>query len=185
MEKTYLLVNYNSKYSEFVAVTCDSLTENGEWLADTSTSDATNLVVDTNNFTQGNGAFKFDIDVSQSGNNRATIYNSTLTAEDFSGDKDISSWLVDFQFPSVTYISSITWKWGSSTSNYYSVTSTTDFNGNPFVGAEYFTGKFDWLNATVTGTPDDTALTYLEIVVNYSASQADATSFYVDNIRNS
>ena len=181
--KTYLVVNHNSKYNEFIAEECDSLTSHGSWSADTSTSDATNLVVDTYNFTQGSGAFKFDIDVSQSGNNRATITNSTLPDADFSDDKDISSWLIDFQFPSVTYITSVTFKWGSSSSNYYSVTSTTDFNGNAFTAAEYITAKFNWLGATVTGTPDDEALTFLEITVNYSASQADATSFYVDNIR--
>jgi len=180
---TYLVINHTSKYPKLIMDKCDSLTDNGEWLADTTNSDATSLSIDTNTYSEGNASFKFNIDVSQSANNKATLYNETMIPEDLSPEKDNSSWLIDFNFPSITYISSVTYKWGSSSSNYYSVTKTTDINGNPFIEADFFTIKFDWLGATVTGTPNDENITFAQIDINYSSSQADATSFYVDNIR--
>lgn len=181
--QTFLLINHDSKYRALVASTFDSLTDGGgTWVADTTTSDALNLAVDTNDYTQGVASLKFDADVSQSVNNRITISNSTLNAEDLSDDKDISAWLLDIKFPSVTYISSVTLYWGSSASNYYSVTQTTDQNGNAFV-VDWQTLKFDWLGASITGTPDDAAISYIRIDVNYSVSQTDATSFKVDYLR--
>jgi hypothetical protein len=181
---SYLLINHDSKYPAMIASSCESTTaDGGTWAVDSTNSDATNLTIDTDDFTQGSGSFSFDVDVSQSGNNKASIYNDDLNDEDLSDYKDISSWLIDVKIPSVTYISSYTFKWGSSTSNYYSVTATTDINANAFDDDDFITLKFDWLGATATGTPDDTAINYIEITVNYTGSQADATSFKIDNIR--
>lgn len=180
---SYLVINHRSKYRALQLSSCESLTDNGTWAADTSTSDMVNLSVDTEDFSQGAGSFKFDLDVSQSGNNKATLSNSTLSSEDLSDDKDITSWLIDVLVPDVTYTSSWTIRWGSSSSDYYSVTVTTDVNSNAFSSNEWTTLKFDWSGASVTGTPDDTDITYFLITVNYSASQADATSYKVDNIR--
>lgn len=181
---SYLLINHDSKYPAMIASSCESTTaDGGTWAVDSTNSDATNLTIDTDDFTQGSGSFSFDVDVSQSGNNKATIYNDDLTSEDLSDYKDIAAWLVDVKIPDTTYISSYTFKWGSSTSNYYSVTATTDVNANAFADDDFITLKFDWLGATVTGTPDDTAINYIDITVNYTGSQADATSFKIDNIR--
>lgn len=179
----FLVVNHYSKYPALIVSHFESLTaDGGTWEADTTTSDATNLSVDNVSFTHGSGSLSFDVDVSQSGNNRATILNDELTAEDLSDEKDVSSWVLDVTIPDVTYVTSYTFYWGSSASNYYSVTATTDINGNALVTGVN-TLKFNWLGATVTGTPDDTAISYIRIDVNYSASQADATSFKLDYLR--
>ena len=180
---SYLVVNHDSKYRALLADNCESLTSPATWQVDSTNTDATNLTIDTEDFTQGSGSFNFDVDVSQSANNRATIYTEDLPAEDLSDDADITSWLVDVKIPDVTYTSSWTLRWGSSSSDYYSVTSSTDFNANSWAADEWLTVKFDWLGATITGTPVDTAIDYLHLTVNYTASQLDDTGYKVDNIR--
>ncbi len=181
----YLVINHDSKYPALQVTSFDSLTSvGGTWAADTTNSDATNVSIDEVDGSNGTvGCLSFDVDVSQSGNNRATIYNDDLNDEDLSNEKDLTSWLLDVKFPDVTYISSVTFYWGSSSSNYYSVTQTTNYDGSSFSANFNNTIKFNWLNATVTGTPDDTAINYIRIDINYSASQADATSFKLDNLR--
>ncbi len=181
----YLVVNYDSKYTALQVTSFDSLTANGgEWLADAANSDATNVAIDT---VDGSGVtvgcLSFDVDVSQSGNDRATIYNDDLAVEDLSGEKDLSSWIIDIKFPDVTDITSVTFYWGSSSSDYYSVTQTTNYDGSAFTADFENTLKFAWLGATVTGTPDVTAINYIRIDINYANTQADATSFKLDNLR--
>ena len=181
----FLVVNHDSKYGALVVDSFDSLTANGgTWAADGTDSDAENVAIDTvdgsNNTT---GCLSFDVDVSNSANNRATIYNDDLTDEDLTDDKDLSSWIIDMKFPIVTYLSSVTFYWGSSSSNYYSVTETTNYDGSAFTADFLNTLKFAWSGATVTGTPDDTLINYIRIDVNYTASQADATSYKLDNLR--
>lgn len=180
----YLAINHDSKYGALQVTSFDSLTNvGGTWAADTTNSDATNVAINEVDGSNGTvGCLSFDVDVSQSGNNRATIYNDDLNDEDLSDDKDLSVWLLDVKFPDVTYISSVTFYWGSSSTDYYSVTQTTNYDGSSFI-ADWNTLKFTWLGATVTGTPDDDAINYIRIDVNYGASQADATSFKLDNLR--
>lgn len=180
----YLVINMDSKYPALLVDNFDSLTANGgTWQADGTNSDAENVAIDTvdgsNNTT---GCLSFDVDVSNSVNNRATIYNDDLTDEDLSDDKNLSSWIIDMKFPEVTNLSSVTFYWGSSSSNYYSVTQTTAYDGASFI-ADWNTLKFAWLGATVTGTPDDEAINYIRIDVNYTGSQTDATSYKIDNLR--
>lgn len=179
----YLVINHQSKYTGMQAGTFASSTaDTGTWTIDETTSDATNLLFNSIDFTEGNSSLQFDVDVSQSVNNRATIINSTLSSEDLTDDKDISSWLLDIKLPEVTYFSSVTFYWGSDSSNYWSVTQTTDMNSAAFA-IGWNTLKFDWLGATMTGTPDVTEIAYFRIDFNYTGSQTDATSYRVDNLR--
>ncbi len=180
----YLVINHDSKYTALEVSSLDSLTGNGgTWAADTTTSDALTPTVDEADGSNGTtGCLTFDITVAQSVNNRATIYNSGLTAEDLTDDKDLSSWILDVKFPDVTNITSVTFYWGSSSTKYWSVTSTTQYDGSAFI-ADWNTLKFPWLGSTKTSTPDITAINYIRIDVNYGAGQADATSFKLDTLR--
>ncbi len=179
----YLLVNHASKYPSYQISSFESLTgDGGEWEADEVNSDALNVTLDQNSFTEGFGSLNFDADVSQSGNNRATIQNTDADSRDLSEYTNLGSFVVDIDFPIVTYLSSVTFYWGSSTSDYYSVTVTTDLNGNAFVVGTN-TLKFTWSSATTTGTPDDEDITYFRFDINYTASQADATDYRIDDLR--
>ncbi len=180
---TYIVINYDTEYPSMTISSFDSLTgDGGTWQADTTNSDATNLSISSADYTEGGSALVFDIDVSQSVNNVATIFNDDFNPGDLSEDKDISSFLLDVSLPTVSNITSVTFYWGSDNSNYYSVTQTTDINGNAFVTG-FQTLQFEWLGATVVGTPDDSNITFFRIDISYSVGQTDATSFRLDNLK--
>lgn len=179
----YLVINFRPKYSAIQIADMDSI---GNWVVDATTSDATNLTLDVNEFKQGSGSLNFDVDVSQSGNNRSTIYNPNIGNYDLSSVEDLGSFHFWVYIPDVTYTSSITLVWGSdddvipsTKANYWSATVTTDINGSAFANG-WNEIKIDWQNATMTGTPDASEIGYLEVIVNYTGSQTDDTDYRVD-----
>jgi hypothetical protein len=154
----------------------------GTWEVDSTTSDATNISIDSNEFLEGNASIRFDVDVSQSGNNRATILNSAVGTQDLTINEDIGSWLLEAYIPDALTVTSYTLYWGSDSTNYWSATITTDIDGSTLADG-WNTLKFDWVNASETGTPDITAIEYVAIQLNYSAGQVDDTAFRYDNLR--
>ena len=178
----YLIINHASEYSAKTIAAFESLTEDGTWAVDATNSDATNLTVDENEYKEGNASLNFDIDVSQSANNRATIINSTLSAIDMSDDEDLSSFIFWTYIPDVTNFTSVTLYWGSDSSNYWSATATTDIDGASFVDG-WNEIKIDWSDATKTSSPDVENIDYIRIDWNYGAGQGDDTDFRIDNLR--
>ena len=179
----YLVVNHDSKYSAKSISGFDSTTDGGgTWALDTTNGDGTNLTIDTNEFLQGSGSFNFDVDVSQTANNKVVLTNSTLNAQDLSDYEDISSFLFDVYIPSATYTSSFTLYWGSDSTNYWSATVTTDINGSAWATG-WNTVKINWADATKTLSPDVSAIDYISLELNYTASQADDTDYRVDDLR--
>ena len=178
---TYLVVNYGSPHQAILLHDCDSLTSNGTWAVDATNSDATNLTLDSVEFKQGNGSLNFDADVSQSGDNRATIENSDMAAVDLSDEENLASLVFRVYIPDVTNFSSVTGYWGSSSSAYWSGSATTDINSNAFVNG-WNRIKVDWADATQTGTVDESAIDYLRFDLNYTGSQVDDTDFRIDDI---
>ena len=178
----FLVVNHQSKYSPQSIASFDSLTiDGGTWTADTTNSDATNVTADEVEFKQGGGCINFDVDVSQSGNNRATIYNDDLDEKDLTDYVDLAAWVFWVYLPDVTNFSSITFYWGSSDSAYWSATVTTDINSNSWV-AGWNRVKVSWADATMTSTPDETAIDYIRVDFNYTGSQVDDTDFRIDDL---
>jgi len=182
--KSFLVVNLKDvKYKAVTISSLDSITaDGGTWAVDSTNSDATNLTIDTVEFEEGGGCFNFDVDVSQSGNNRATIQNTDLTDKDLSSFEDLGSFLFRTYLPDVTYFSSITFYIGSDASNYWSGTVTTDYNGNAWA-AGWNRVKVVWSAMTATGTPDASAITYIRFDFNYTGSQTDDTDFRIDDLK--
>jgi hypothetical protein len=83
--------------------------------------------------------------------------------------------------PSVTELSSIELRWGSSSSDYYSKTATVQADGSPLAQGWNFI-EIDANGATITGTLIDTAIDYLAVKVNYTASYTDQTGFRIENL---
>jgi len=179
---TILYINHTSKYGSKILHSCESLTDNGTWTADTTNGDATNLTEDSVEYKVGNGSINFDIDVSQTANNKAVIYNSDMTAIDLSDDEDLSSALLWVYIPDTTYTSSVTLYWGSSTSAYWFGTATTDYMGNAFSDG-WNRIKVDWSDTTAVGTPDSSAIDYLQVDINFTASQGDDTDYRINDFR--
>lgn len=178
----FLLVKHQGAGSSAVLHTCDSLTSNGTWAADTSGSDATNLTIDSVTKKEGAASLNFDFSVSQSGNDFAAISNSTLTAVNLSSMEDLGTLFMWVFMPSITNISSVLVRWGSDSSNYWEKSVTTQHTGQSFVVGWNRLG-FAWSSATETSSPSASAIDFLYVRIVYSASQANATDFRIDDIR--
>jgi len=180
---TYIAVNHSSKYGYKLISGCNGTTDGGgTWALDETTSDATNLTIDTNEFKEGTASFNFDLDVSQSTNNRATITNSTLNDMNLSSYEDISSFLMWIYVPDVTNFTSITLFIGSDSSNYWSATATTDVDGSAWSDG-WNRVKIDWEDMTATSSPDEEAVDYVRIDFNYGAGQGDDTDYRLDDFQ--
>lgn len=178
----FLIVNLDSKHQPLAIASFDSLTaDGGTWAADTSTSDATNVTADSVEYKQGSGSINFDITVSQSVNNRATI-SSTITSQNLTSYENLGAFVFWVYLPAVTNFSSITLYWGSSASAYWSATATTDVNGNAFV-AGWNRIAILWSAATATSTPDVTAVDYMRFDFNYTASYGNVTDVRIDDMQ--
>lgn len=181
--KAYLVINHASKYPAVIASQFESLTDGGTWTADSTTSDASGLALDTTGFIQGNGCLKFNATVSQSGNNRVSIYATDVNSLDLTSVQGLGSSLLEVYLPEVTYFSSVTVTWGTNTSNYWSATSTTPITGSAWT-VGWNTVKIDWTGSTTqTGTPDVTDINYIRIDLNYTASQTNVNDYRVDYLR--
>ena len=159
---------------------------NGTWEADTTNSDATNVGTDSVNAIVGNGSVKFDADVSQSGNNKVTITNDDMTSIDLSaytrtGVVRFWVYIPDITDDSSQYVTSVEFRWGNDSSNYWSLTRTKPVNSAVFQD-RWNLMEFTWKDATETGTVTETAIDYLEVTVNYASTQADAVGFRINDI---
>lgn len=146
----------------------------------TASDDVANLALNTTSFQHGVDSLGFDIDVSADADNKATL---TYTGDAYdlsahSGEGNIEFWL---NIPDAYYVTSVDFRLGNDSSNYYSVNFTTDYESNPISnGANLFSADLSAM--TETGTVNDATLDYCVIVINYSASTEDVTGCYVDGI---
>lgn len=176
-----ILVKTSGLSGSLIVNGCESITDNGTWSAVAST-DAQNVTTNTINAKEGSGAVSFDVNTALSGNNYAEIDNDDMTdvdLTDYAGKGTVFVWAY---LPSVTDLTSITLRIGSDSSNYYSKTVTTQFNGYAFrVG--YNRLGFSLVTATETGTVVDTAVDYIAYRLTYSSSFVSTNGFLIDDIR--
>lgn len=185
-DDTYLAINLDlggmNKKAKIVSDFDSVSAGGGTWEADTSASDALNVAADTVEYKYGSGSLNFDIDVSQSVNNRATIFNESLTTMSLSEFEDTGSWLFELYVPDVSEFTSVTLYWGNDSSNYWSATVTTDIDGAALTDG-WNTIKVDWSDSTSTGTPSVSAVDYVRFDINYGAGQTDDTDYRIDYLR--
>lgn len=153
----------------------DTTAGNGTWAV---ASDGVTLTAETTNHKRGAGSLKFNIDVSNSGDDFATLTNSTFSQVDISSSKgNLGFW---FKAPSgfKTDFTDIRVRIGSDSSNYYEFT----VNAVDFTEEQYSFIRKAWSGASTTGTPVDTAIDYGQIIINYTASYTDKTGVEFDDI---
>jgi len=178
---TYVGINHFSKYKAKQVATFNSLTaDGGTWTIDETTSDTTNLSVDTIEFEEGTASLNFDLDVSQSANNRATILNSTYSSANWAAYEDLAAHVLKVYLPDVDTFTSVTVYWGTDSSNYWSATTTTAFNGTDWTEGWNML-SVDWADAAATGSPDSEDIGWLRVDYNYEAGQGDDTDFRLDD----
>lgn len=138
-----------------------SIAGNGTWVA---AGGATNLQQDNVQYVVGSSSLSFDI---PTGPGAATLTNSTIPALDLSNQNNQSQIFFYVYLPTAANFSTIQIKWGSSASNYW-IQSLNSTN----VGTAFSDGwnllQANWQNATTVGTPDNTSVTYLQVIYNYT-----------------
>ena len=145
--------------------------------------DGINLALNTEDFQLGSSSVGFDIDVSASVDDEATlIYSPGSGGVDLSavsGTGNLELWI---NIPDVQYVDDVFIRIGSDSSNFYWLSFTTDYMGYDLCNGSNLL-SFPWDSWNVVGTPDDSALDYALIAVRYSASAEDMTGCYVDGIQ--
>ena len=150
----------------------NGISTNGTW---TVGDDATNLTEDKFRFITSGVSLNFDLD--GLGTN-GFITNSTFSAVDLSEHEDISSLFLFLFVPDVSAFTSVDLRWGSSASDYWTVTATTPQVGTFLDGWNLV--RFDWNGATEVGTPVSSAVDFLRVNVIYDG--VAETDYRVDNI---
>lgn len=153
----------------------DGISDNGTWAV---SSDASNLVEDTLNKYSGRASLRFDLDASGAATT-GVLTNSTMTAVDGEDEEDVGSLFMPVYFSVADNITSIQLKWGSSSVNHWKTTVMGTSEGLAFQDGWNLL-KFDWQGATETGTPDSSAINYVEVTINYDGTATP--NCRIDNI---
>lgn len=175
---------FNEKESRYLrsvpnyleAVTTSSISD---WAA---SDDATNLALNASKYQTGSSSVGFDIDVSASGNDYATLTYSSSTQVDLSSYTNTGNFELTINIPDVYYISSIDFRIGNDSSNYYGATLGSNYEGLPLEnGNNVF--SVAWTDTTETGTVNDAQIDYCYIRINYDSSAIDISSCFIDTIQ--
>lgn len=131
-----------------------------------ATPGASDLSLDSTNYVAGGGALVFNLDADSA---TGYVENSTLTALDLSSHLNASTLFTWVYFPAGSDMTSVTLRWGSSSSDYYSSTVTSNQQGVSFQNG-WNLCAFPWVSATTVGTPDDTAIDYVRVSFAYDST---------------
>lgn len=147
---------------------CDSLTLEGTV---TAGGDASNLSIDTLDYISENGSIAFDLS-GATGN--ASITFALNTALDLSAMYLLGSLFEWLKFPDADRLNSVSLKFGSSSTKYWSkaVTAAQD---RAFESNAWMLLRHDWTTATPSGAPtvtDAAAIDYLQINISYDVGAA-------------
>jgi len=167
-------INAPSLTSPIQINTCDSLTNNGTWAV---TSNATDLVADSVNYVSSSGSLQFDLTADTPVLPATTvtgyIENSTMTSVDLSDWLNQGTIFLYTFLPTGSVFSNVNLRWGSSATNYYSVDATTTQAGTTFQNGWNLL-QFNWSGATVTGSPDSSAINYIRVTWTYDGTAQTA-----------
>ncbi len=153
------------------------LTDTGSTTGWTATTGASSLTLDQTNYVAGGGALVFNLDA---GSATGYVENSTLTPVDLTSHLNTSTLFTWVYLPTGSSITSVSLRWGSSTSAYYSYTATTAQNGSAFINGWNLVA-FPWVSASTTGSPDVSSIVYTRITLAYDGTLQ--TGVKVDTVK--
>lgn len=151
---TGVVVNYASSID----------TENGTWVAG---GDVTDLETDSVNWLAGGGSLKFNLSgVGVTG----YVENSTMNSVNLEDFLNQSYWFLYTFLPSVpSGFTNVNLRFGSSSSDYYSV-NTTVTQANTAFELGWNQLSYEWDNLSETGTPDPEDITYIRVTWTYDGN---------------
>lgn len=145
----------------------NSITSNGTWAVGSS---ASNLAVDNVNFVASSASLSFDLAASGS---TGYLENSTMSQLDLSDDVNQGTFFLYTFLPTASDFTNVILRFGSDSSNYYSVTKTVNQQNNAFNNGWNLLA-FPWLGATQVGTPVTTAIDYIRVTWTYNGTAQTA-----------
>ena len=153
----------------------DSLTGGGTI---TGSGDVTSLTTNRLEYVSGNAAIQFRLD-GVTGQGKITIVLPSQV--DLSTIEDIGALFHWLNFPNKSRLTNIKFRWGNDASNYWEYTITSPHDRDSFESAVWTLQAAHWVDAAETGSPDATAVNWIEIELNYTAGTALA-NVRLDNI---
>lgn len=148
----------------------------GDWAG---FGDGTNITKDSDNYVKDSASLNWDI--SAAGGTTAGIYNASLTQFDLSDYLSTGSIFVWVYITSKTNLTNFIVRVGSSASAYYQITVTTNNEGVSFYNGWNLL-RFDMINKSITGTPDDDACNYVALYMTKAAGKVSETDYRFDNL---
>lgn len=142
---------------------CSDTQQNGTW---TVGGTASSLEVNNQNYVQGGGSLQFNLTAGT-----GYLENSTMSAVDLSEVEDQASLFVNTFFRDGSATTAVSLRFGSSASNYWEKTVTLNQQGFSFQDG-WNQEQFVWSEATATGSPDASSISYIRVSIGTSASQA-------------
>jgi len=142
----------------------------------TVSNNASGLTLDTENYVEGTGSAKF-IMADGIGVGNVTI---TPTVLDLDSYVDEGVFYVWHYLATITGLTNIICKFGNDSSNYFSVTATSNADGTAFYKG-WNLMKFNWLGSTETGTVDTETMDYFDFTITTDATFVGASNFRIDN----
>jgi len=172
-KKIYILTS--NIYAPEKIDSCDNTTG---WIAE---DDAVNLGINTAEKKEGNASIKFDIDVSNSPVNRASLKKTFSFPVSWKHRENIGSFTLWLFIRETTNLSSISFNWGTDAANYYKTTVNSQYDGSPFVIGWNFL-KFNWKDATIIGSPNPENISFIKIDIDYTSSFTSSNNWLLDDI---
>ena len=158
-----LNMNFNSAPNPIDIDTMSSITDNGTYSV---TSGANNLTVDSQNYVVGGSSLSFNLLAGQSS---GYIQNSTLNAIDLTDNLNQGTQFLWVYLPTASSITSIDLRWGSSSTNYYSLSTSVTQSNTAFQNGWNLLA-FNWASASVTGSPIITSIKYVRVTFTYNST---------------
>jgi hypothetical protein len=139
--------------------------------------DASDLTTDNLDFVSGSGSISFDL----SGSTGQAIVTITLAdGIDLSDLLNLGALMEWIKFPAAT-LTSVALRWGSSASAYWQKSVTKPHDRTAFDNNAWNLLIHDWNSATKVGSPDEAAISVIQIVINYTAGTA-VTGVHLDSV---
>lgn len=135
-----------------------------------TSGDVTSPVVDTLDFVNYDGSISFGLS-GIVGIGHVTI-NTVPQTFDLSSLLNLGTLFHWFKFPDVTRFTSLTLKFGTNSTNYWSVTVTVPQGRTAVDSNAWDLMAFNWATATMTGTPSASSLAYFDIGISYTPGPA-------------
>lgn len=142
-------------------VTLDTMTSLTGW---TASGSASTPVLDYSDYYQVNASMRYTLSGASSGYLSKTI--SSLNLTQYQG---VGVIFLAIETPSSTNLTSLDIRLGSDSNNYYSLSVTSGFLG-AWTSGKWTLIAFDLAQASTTGTPTITAMTYVRVGVTHAAT---------------